>query len=203
MHFVPQTPSSCLANPPDHIILCYSILGSTLDMNKDQAIHGVGISQPISTVIHEEYEWDLEHQHSVKDDSLLSKPPSFFPNIFDEPAIHDFSFVSTSMDAPIIDHSQDTPDMSPPFENGEDNLFIENPLNLSSSFSRNTEDEFVRFSSTPLFGSLDYEHANEIIDFSNHECHDPCTPIFNHDHDSIAVDFSKPPVYDDISNDKG
>ena len=43
---------------------------------------------------------------------------------------------------------------------------------------------------------------NEIIYFSDHRCHDPFTPIFDHDHVSIAVDFSKPPVYDDLFDDE-
>ena len=64
----------------------------------------VGVAQPTCIVIHEVYEWDLEHQHSAKDDSLPSNPPPFFPCIFGEPAILNFAHVSPSMDAPIVDH---------------------------------------------------------------------------------------------------
>ena len=138
----------------------------------------------------------------MKVDSLSSKPPPFFPDIFGEPAIQDFACVSSSTDAHIVDHSQNTLDVSPSSNNREDKLFIENPTDLSSAFSENTKDEFVCFSSTPLFDSLDHEDADEIIDFSDHGCRDPFTPIFDHDHDSIAVDFSKPPVHDDLSDDE-
>ena len=62
-----------------------------------------------------------------------------------------------------------------------------------------SEGEFVRFSSTPLFDSSDHEDANQIIDFDDHSCHALFTPVFNHDNDSITVDFSKPRVYDDLS----
>ena len=58
--------------------------------------------------IHEEYDSKLEHQHSAKDDSLLSEPPPFFPDIFGEPTIHGFTCASPSMDTPIVDHSLDT-----------------------------------------------------------------------------------------------
>ena len=106
------------------------------------------------------------------------------------------------MDAPIIDHSQNTLDVSPSSDNGEDKLFIENPLDLSSSVSGNTEYGFFFFSSTPIFDSLYHEDTDEIIDFSDHDCHDPFTPIFDHDDDSIAVYFSKPPIYDDLYDDE-
>jgi len=137
----------------------------------------------------------------VNDDSLLSEPPLFFPDIFSEPTIHDFTCLSPSTDALNVDQSQDTPDI-PSYDNREDKLFTENPLDFSSAFSGNTEGEFVRFSSTPLFDSSDHEDVDEIIDFSDRGCSDPFAPIFDHNHDSIAVDFSKPPVYDDISDDE-
>jgi len=38
--------------------------------------------------------------------------------------------------------------------------------------------------------------------FLDSSCCDLFTPIFNHDHDSIIVDFSKPPFYDDLSYDE-
>ena len=88
------------------------------------------------------------------------------------------------------------------FENGEDKLLVENPLDPSSVFSENTEDEFVHFSSTPLFDSSDHEDAEEFIDFSDHGGHDPFSSIFYHDHESIIVDISKPPVYDDLPDDE-
>ena len=138
----------------------------------------------------------------MKDDSLLSEPPLFFPGLFGEPSIHDFPCVSLSMNAPIVDHSQDSPDVSPSFNNGEDKLFIENPLDPSSICSRKTEDEFVLFSSTHLFDSFDHEDAEEFIEFSDRGSHDPFASIFYHDHESIVVDLSKPLIYDDLHNDE-
>ena len=93
-------------------------------------------------------------------------------------------------------------DVGPSLDDGEDKLFIENPLDISSVFSGNTKDEFVHFSSTPLFDSSDHEDANEIIYFFYHGYHDTFTTIFDHDNESITVDLSKPPVYDDLSNDE-
>ena len=65
-------------------------------------------------------------------------------------------------------------------------------------FSKNTEDEFVNFLSTPLFDSFDHEDAKEFIDFSDHDGCDSFSSIFYHDHQSIIVDLSKPMVYDDL-----
>ena len=114
----------------------------------------------------------------MKDDSLLSEPPPFLPDIFGEPAIHHFACVSPSMDAPIFYYSQDTLDVSPSFENEEDKLFIENPLEFSSAFSGNTEGAFVRFSSMPLFDSSDHEDVDEIIDFVDHSYRDLFALVF-------------------------
>ena len=108
MHFVSQPPSSHLALSPDDTILCSSIPRSSLIVNEEHAANKVGVAQPTCIVIHEEYEWELEHHHSTKDDSLASEPPLFFPEIFGEPSIDDFAYVSPCTDAPIIDHSQDT-----------------------------------------------------------------------------------------------
>lgn len=202
MNFVPQPPSSYSVVPLDDMALCSSILDSTLVVNEDEATDGVGVAQPIYVVIHEEYDWELEHQHSTKDDSLLSEPPPFFPDIFGEPAIHDFACVSSSMNAPIIDHPHDTSDVLPPSDNREDKLFIKNPLDLSSAFNKNIEDEFFCFSFTPLFDLSDHEDADEIIEFSNHGYRDPFTSVFDHDDDSIKINFSKPPIYDDLFDDE-
>jgi len=114
----------------------------------------------------------------VKDDSLPFEPLPFFPSFFGEPAIHDFACVSSSTDALIVDHSQNSPGVIPSFENGEDKLCIEYPLDPSSVFSRNTEDEFVFFSSTPMFDSSNHEDAKEFIDFSNLGSCDPFAYVF-------------------------
>ena len=53
-----------------------------------------------------------------------------------------------------------------------------------------------------MFDSSDHEDVKEFIDFSNHGSRDSFTSIFDHDHDSIAVDISQPPVYDDLYDDE-
>ena len=83
MYFVPQPPSLYSDDPLDDTLLCSSISNSTLVLNEDHATDGVGVAKQKCTVIHEEYEWVLEHQHSAKDDSLMSETPQFFPDIFD------------------------------------------------------------------------------------------------------------------------
>ena len=82
---------------------------------------------------------------------------------------------------------------------GEEKIFFLNPPNLPSFLSTNLEGEQLCFSSTPLYYSSDHEDTNEVIDFTDHSYHDLFTPISDHDDDSITVDFSKPPVYDDLS----
>ena len=106
------------------------------------------------------------------------------------------------MDAPIIDHLQDSPDVSPSFDNVGDKLLIEDPLDPSFVFSRDIEDKFVHFSSTPLFNLSNHEDTKEFIDFSDYGSSDPFTSIFYNNLDSIAIDLSKPPVYDDLSDDE-
>jgi len=92
MHFVPQALSMYSNDPLDDIILCSSIPSSTLVLNEDQSIDGVGVSQPTCTVIYEEYDWQIEHQYSEKDESFLSKPPPFFLDIFGELYIHGYTY---------------------------------------------------------------------------------------------------------------
>ena len=113
MYFVPQPSSSYFDHPLDDIVLCSSIPDSTLALNEDQSIDGVGVAQPTWFGIHEEYDEELEHPLEAEDHSSLSMPPPFFSNILHDPAIPNFSCVSPSMDAPIVDHSQDTLYISP------------------------------------------------------------------------------------------
>ena len=110
MHSCLWPPSSHSGVPSNDYVLCSSILDSSFVVNEEQPINRVGIAQPTCSVIH--------------DDSLLSDPPPFFPNLFREPAIHDFACVSSSTVAPIVDHSQDSLDVSPSFNNREDKLPI-------------------------------------------------------------------------------
>jgi len=201
MNFVPQPSSSHSVVPLDDIVLCSSIPDSTLVMNEEQATEKVGVAQRTCAVIHEEYEWELEHQNLAKDDSIPFEPPPFFLDIFGEAPIHDSTCVSSSTNAPIFYHSPNTLDVIPSFDNGEDKLFIENSLDLSFAFSGNAEGRFVHISSTPLFDSSDHE-AHEINAFSYRGGCDPFTPILDHDHDPMTVDFSKPPVYHDLSVDE-
>ena len=46
MHFLSQPPYLYSDDPPDDTVLCSSILDSTLLVNEDQAIDGVGVAQP-------------------------------------------------------------------------------------------------------------------------------------------------------------
>ena len=138
----------------------------------------------------------------MKDDLLRSMPPPLFPDISGDSVISDFPYVNPSMDASTFDHSQNTPNVNPSFDSGEKKSFIENPLDFPSIFFGNAKGEHSCFSSTPLFDLSNDEDVDELIDFSYQSFHDLFTPIFDHDVDSIVVDFSKPRVYDDLSIDE-
>jgi len=168
MHVLPQPLSSCSVDPLDCTVLCSSIPESTHVVNEDQAINRVGVAQPTCAVI-----CDPKHQPVVKDDSLPSMPPPLFLDIFGDFIIPNFARVSPLIDAPIVDHSQNTPDVSPSFDNGEENSFIEHPPDSSSAFSRNAEGECSCFSSTPLCDSSNHEDANKHLEFSYLGCCDP------------------------------
>lgn len=75
-------------------------------------------------------------------------------------------------------------------------------LDISYVFSGNIEDEFVHFSTSPLFDSFNHEDVDEIIDFSDRGDRDPFVSIFDHDHDSIIFDLLNPLVYDYLRNDE-
>ena len=85
--------------------MCSSVLDSTPILNEDQSIYGVGVAQPTCNVIHEEYDWELEHPPATEDHLYLSVPPLFFLDLLGDPTILDFSCVSLSREAPIVDHS--------------------------------------------------------------------------------------------------
>lgn len=80
----------------------------------------------------------------------MSVPPPFFLDTFGDSAITDFACVSPSTDAPIVDHSQNTLDVNPSSNNGEEKSLFENTLDFSSTFSEN---ERVNFSAShiPLY----------------------------------------------------
>ena len=67
-----QPPSSHPGVPSNDVVLCSSIMDFLVVVNEEQPIDRVGVLQPTCTFIHEEYEWELEHQNSAKDDSLSS-----------------------------------------------------------------------------------------------------------------------------------
>ena len=87
MYFIPQPPYFYFDDPLDDTVLFSSIAFSTLVLNKDQSIDGVGVAQPTCTVIHEEYDWELEHHSSAKDHSLLSDPPLFLTSLLILPSM--------------------------------------------------------------------------------------------------------------------
>jgi len=168
-------------------------------LNKDRSIDGVDVAQPTCIVIHEEYDWELEQPWAAEDHPCLSVPPLFFFDLLGDLAILDFSCVSPSTKAPTVDHSQDTPDVSPSSDNGEDQSFFEHPLDFSSIFSGNAEDEHSCFSSTPLCDSSNHEDADQHPKFFDLGCRDLFTSSSDHEVDSLIINPSKPLVYDDPS----
>lgn len=105
MYFVPQPPSSYFDHPLDCIVLCSFVSDFTPILNEDRSIDEVVVAQPTCAGIHEEYDWELEHPLEAKDHPYLSVPPPFFLDLIGDPAILDFSCVSSSTKAPIVDHS--------------------------------------------------------------------------------------------------
>lgn len=202
MCFIPKPMSLYSNDPLDCIILRSLILNSTLFVNEYQASDRVGVAQPNFVLIHDEYDWELEHQPSTKDDFLFFKTPPFFSNVFGDFVITHSACVSLSMDTPIVDHSQNTQDSSPSSDNQEEQSFIENPLDFSSSFSRNTEGEHSFFSSTPLLYSSNHEDAGKHPKFFDLGYFDLCTSSSYHDIDSTVVNLNKKLVYDNLSIDK-
>lgn len=104
MHLLPQPPSLHSTDPPDCTVLCSSIPDSTPVANEDQAIDGFDVAQPTRALIYDEYDWEYEHQPTVKDELLLSVPPPLFPDIFGDYSIFDSPCVNSSMDASTSDH---------------------------------------------------------------------------------------------------
>jgi len=197
MYFVPQPPSSYSDQPPDDTVLCSSIPESTLFLNEDRSINGVGVSQPTCDAIQEECDCEFEHPPTVEDHPYLSVPPPFSPDILDDPTIPNSSCVSSSTDEPIVDHSRDTPYVIPSSDNREYQSFIENPLDLSFVFSKNAEDEYYCFSSTPLCDSSYHEDVDQHPEFSDLVYRDLFTSSSIQDVDSLIVNLSKPLVYND------
>lgn len=195
MYFVPQNLSSHSKHPLDDTTLCSSILDCTLVLNEDRSIDGVGVVEPTCRGIHVEHEGDLENPLAIGDHPYLSIPPLFFPGIFVDLSIPHFSCISSSIDAPIVDLSQDTTYVSPSSNNGEDQSFIKNPLDLSSALSGNPEGEHPSFSSTPLCDSSNHEHANQHPEFFDLGCHYLFTSSSYHDVDSLIINPSNPLVY--------
>jgi len=87
MPLLPQPMSLHSLDPPDYTIFSYSIMESTAIVNKDQGTTKVGVAQLTCSVIYDEYDWELEHQPTVKDDLILFTPPPLFPGIFGDSAI--------------------------------------------------------------------------------------------------------------------
>lgn len=138
----------------------------------------------------------------AKDASLLFTPPPFFPHTCGDSTITNFTCVYPSTDAPIVDHSQNTPDVSLSSKNGEDKSFFEHPLDFSSGFSRNAEGEHSYFSFTSAFYSSHHEDVNKHHEFSDHGCRDLCAYSFDHNVDSLIFNPSKSLVFDDLPIDE-
>ena len=71
------------SNPPDCDVLCSPISNLTCDVQEDQALDGVGVEQPTSDIIHNDYvgEPRAEQESATKDDSLSSAPLLHHPDI--------------------------------------------------------------------------------------------------------------------------
>lgn len=81
MDSFPQTLSMCFVDPPDYIVLCSSILDSSLAMNEDQVVNGFFTMQPTCVIIHDECVWESKEELVVKDDSLPAVPHPLYPDI--------------------------------------------------------------------------------------------------------------------------
>lgn len=89
----------------------------------------------------------------VNGDILLFVPPPPFPHIFCDYAIFGFLCVNSSSNTFSPNHSQNTPNVSPSFDNKEDKSSIENPLEIPSTLFGNTEGVHFCFSSIALYDS--------------------------------------------------
>jgi len=109
--FLPQPPSPHSSNLLDCTILCSSISTSTLVVNEDQAIDGVGVMQPTYAIIHDECVQKYEQEPEVKDDSLPSTPHPLYLDISCDSATFGFSCEKSSPNVSTSDHLQDTLDV--------------------------------------------------------------------------------------------
>jgi len=89
-----------------------------------------------------------------------------------------------------------TKDVSRSFDCREDKSFFLNILDLSPLNSKSSEGEFC-FSSTPLYDSTNHEDVDVHLEFFDHGCRDIFTHSFDHDSDSLTIDLSKLPIFDD------
>lgn len=134
----------------------------------------------------------------MKDDLLLSAPSPIFPDIIGDFVIPNCICVNPSMDASSSDHLQNTLDVNPLFNSGEDKSIIKNPLHLSSAFFGNIEGENSCFSSTPLHNSSNDEDVDKHPKFSDFGYRDLCTSSSDRDVDSLIVNLFKPLVSNDL-----
>jgi len=73
-----------------------------------------------------------------------------------------------------------------------------NPPNLSSLLFGNSEGEQLCFSSTSLYDSLDHEDFDVHLEFSDRGCHDLFAHSLDCNYDSLVVDLSMQPIFDDL-----
>ena len=106
----PASPRSI--DPLDYTTLCYSVPNSTLVVNEDQVVDGVGVVQPTCTTIHDECVRESKEEPTVKDDSLPAAPHSLHPDIPCDSATVDFPCENSFLDVSTFDRSQDTLDVN-------------------------------------------------------------------------------------------
>lgn len=201
-HLLPQPRSLHFVNPLDCTVMCSSILDSILIVNKDQAIDELMLHNQPALSFTKSMTKRLSMNPWWSITSFCLRLLCFFLTSLVIFFISDYPCVNPSMDASTSSHSQNTPNVIPSFDSREDKSFIENPLDFSSTFSRNTEGEHSFLLSTPLFDSSNHKDANKHPEFSDHGCRELYTSSFDHDVDSLTINLSKPLVSDDISIDK-
>lgn len=127
--------SSGSYDPLDFIVLCSFVSNSTTVVDEDQVVDGFGVEKLTYAVIYDEYVWESKEEPTVKDDLILYTPHPLYLDIFRESSISVFPCENSYLDVSASDHSQNTQDISPSFDFGDEKYFFMNPPNVSSFIS--------------------------------------------------------------------
>ena len=108
-----------------------------------------------------------------------------------------------SDDVTSSNHLQNTRDVSFSFRCGKHGSSTIDPINLSSYLSKNSEGEIYCFSYPPLYDSSDHKDTSvHDLELSNCGSYEFFIDSVGQDLDSSTVDFSKPPIFYDVSFDE-